>query len=183
MINRFINTNAKEGDKVIFVGDEGYSFELQYAKKKLEIGKEYTVAYTITSEFQATICLEESPVDDFDTYLFVDSDRINQYLIEYICDSHRYLGIGVEEAEHVLHIIKEHMSQEDIVSFVQDSLCVFRSSNKALEWFNDGEIMHMKNIDFEITKDMIGKDVIDVILENKENYIKINDMLHLTWWL
>lgn len=183
MINRFINTNALEGDKVIFVGDEGYSFELQYAKKKLEIGKEYTVAYAITSEFQATICLEESPTDDFDTYLFVDSDKINQYLIEYICDNYRYLGIGEEEAELILYTIKYSVAEDKLIQFVQDDLCIFRSSNKALEWFNDGEIMHMKNIDFEITKDMVGKDVIDVVLENKENYIKINDMLHLTWWL
>lgn len=182
-MNRLINVNAKEGDKVVFIGDSGYSVELEYAKRKLKIGETYTVLYTINSEFQATICLEEFPADDFDTYMFIDAANFNKYIIEKICDNHRYLGITEEEAELILYEIKDIIVEEKLIKFIHDDLCIFRSKEKAFNWFNDGDKIDVDEIDFEITQDMVGKDVIDVLLENKENYIRVNDTLHLTHWL
>lgn len=182
-MNRLINVNANEGDKVIFVGEEGYSLELEYAKKKLKIGKEYTVAYTIANEFQASICIEESSSDDFDTYMFIDADKKDQYIIEYLCENNMDLGLIKEEAELILYEIKDIILDDQLISFIQEDLSIFRSKEKALTWFNDGEEISRNEMDFKITQDMVGKDVIDVVLENKENCIKINDTLYLTWWL
>lgn len=182
-MNKLINTNAKEGDKVIFIGEDCYSIELEYAKKKLEIGKEYTVLYTITSEFQATVCLEELPADDFDTYMFIDADKADKYMIEYLCNNYQHIGLIEEEAELVLHEIKDIIPTDKLIQFVQDDLCIFRSAKKAFEWFNDGRRIDMSNIEFDITEDMVGKEIIEVLLENKENYIKMVNGMHLTWWM
>lgn len=181
-MNKLINVNAKEGDKVIFIGDDGYSLELEYAKKILEIGKEYTVCYSIQSEFQATLCLEEFPASDFDTYMFIDADKKDQYIIEYLCDN-SCIEITPDEAELILHEIKDIVYDEKLIHFIQEDLCIFKSKEQALNWFDNDEKIDRDYIDFKITQDMVGKDILDIILENKENYLRINNTLHLTWWL
>lgn len=182
-MNRLININAQEGDKVIFVGEDGYSLELAYAKKKLEIGKEYTVCYSICSEFQATLCLEEEVTSDFDTYMFIDADKKDKYMIAYLCEQHKDIGLIEEEAELILHEIKDFISEENLIYFIQEDLSVFRSADDALSWFNEEEELHKYDIDFTITEDMVGKEIVELILENKENCAKLINGIYLTWWL
>lgn len=68
-----MNTHAKEGDKVIFTGENGDDYELAYALTILEPNKEYTVYYTMSNEFDSKVCLKEHSSHDFDTQMFEDA--------------------------------------------------------------------------------------------------------------
>lgn len=68
-----MNIHAKENDKVIFTGKNGDDYELQYALSILEPEKEYTVYYSMSSEFDSKVCLKEYPSNDFDTQMFEDA--------------------------------------------------------------------------------------------------------------
>lgn len=66
---------AKEGNKVIFLGKHGRDEELEYALKKLEVGKEYTVDHTDVHSWVSYVFLKELPGENFNTVMFEDVDE------------------------------------------------------------------------------------------------------------
>lgn len=109
----------------------------------------------------------------------------------------RFLLQTDEEAETVCdRLIKEYENSnrtEGFEAFVVDSVCMFDCKKDAFEWFIGTDTSYFQLLcelytqNLEITEDMVGKDlgdaVIDCYLDNQENYVEINDHIHLTWWM
>ena len=94
------------------------------------------------------------------------------------------------DAKAVLEELKAIVLSNDLERFIQDDLCVFSNRNQALNWFleeNDDLLELFRALEVNITTDMVGMNLSDVaeisLLEDKENYIKVNDNIHLTYWM
>lgn len=95
-----------------------------------------------------------------------------------------------EDAEAVLRKLRSIVIDENLEKFITDDLCVFSSRTEAFNWFEEDEaisIYRLKNISEQITPDMVGLNWGDAIetlfLNEKENYICVNDKIHLTYWM
>lgn len=74
--------------------------------------------------------------------------------------------------------------------FITDELNVFNSKEEAFVWFISDEplsIVAEEIKDIKISSNLIGETIgnaaIIMFLNNKENYLKVNDHIYLTWWL
>ena len=91
-----------------------------------------------------------------------------------------------KDAELILDEISNIVTDEILEDFIINDLCIFNNKKYAFNWFFDDSqtgSIQIDNIDFEIESYMIGNNIKDILLEGKENYIKINDNLHLTYWI
>lgn len=86
------------------------------------------------------------------------------------------------QAELVFNEIQDFVREEYLEQFILDDLCIFKNKEHAFDWFF-GSCINLEDIDFTIDSDMIGKNIQDILLEGKENYVKINDGIHLTYWM
>lgn len=112
--------------------------------------------------------------------------------IKLLMKQNEKLQITKEEAESVFDSIILDITgfnendDDDMKEFITEDLCLFREREYVFSWFfdneNDGKIDY-DLIDFTITPDMVGRKVKDILLESKENYLKINDNLYATWWI
>lgn len=70
-----MNINSKNGDKVRVTRESiknGYSGVRRHAMKHLEVGKEYTIDYTIVYESVTDVYLKEIPNEVFNSVSFED---------------------------------------------------------------------------------------------------------------
>lgn len=65
-----MNIYAVKGYKVIYTGKNGYDLDLKHANEYLEIGKEYTVDYTMVSGSYTSVYLVEVPNTSFNSVHF-----------------------------------------------------------------------------------------------------------------
>ena len=117
--------------------------------------------------------------------------------LDLVKEEFRFLLQTEEEAENVCdRLIKEYENSnrtEGFEGFVVDSVCMFDCKEDAFEWFVGTGTSYLVLLDeldtqnLEVTEDMVGKNlsdaVIDCYLVNQENYVEINDHVHLTWWM
>lgn len=70
-----MNLLSKKGEKVIFLDENGYDTQREYAKKRGLVKEEtYTVNNTRIGRFDSTVNLVEFPDDWFNTVMF---DNLN----------------------------------------------------------------------------------------------------------
>lgn len=67
-----MNIYAKEGDKIIFNNEQGTDLELEYARKYLTPGAEYTVEQTKAYGWHTDVYLKEVPGIYFNSVIFDD---------------------------------------------------------------------------------------------------------------
>lgn len=68
-----MNIYAKDGDKVICSTlDAGYEHHKEVANQYLEVGKIYTVEYTIVDSWHTDVYLKEFPEINFNSVFFED---------------------------------------------------------------------------------------------------------------
>jgi hypothetical protein len=68
-----MNIYALEGHKVkCSTFDAGYDYDKEVAKKHLELGKEYTIHYTIVDSWSTDVFLTEFPNIKFNSVFFED---------------------------------------------------------------------------------------------------------------
>lgn len=73
-----MNINAKKGSKVIFKNpNSGYEYDIEKAKKYLELNKVYTVEKTIIGGSYTSVVLQEFPNEAFNSIQFVDWEGNN----------------------------------------------------------------------------------------------------------
>lgn len=91
------------------------------------------------------------------------------------------------DAEKVFDALKDVIMECHLKDFINEDLCVFSNKTDAFNWFfsDEGDILEsIKNI--TITNNMVGKNMEDIIkdevLLDRENYIKVNENIHLTYW-
>ena len=95
-----------------------------------------------------------------------------------------------KDAEAVFIEINDIVSEDRLEEFIKQDLCGFSSRDNVLNWFLEEDVDLLKvfrELYVEITQDMVGMNLSDVIesslLDDKENYIKVNDNIHLTYWM
>ena len=114
--------------------------------------------------------------------------------IEFIENEFDFILKDRKEAEKIYEIAKDIAEQfhEDTKDFIEDYLNVFTSAEDAFDWFMEGSpyellLAEIDNARILISEEDVNKSLYDVIIESylndRENYEKINDNLHLTWWL
>lgn len=99
-----------------------------------------------------------------------------------ICEE---FNISESDAILILKEIERIIREEKLEDFILNDLCIFKSKNDAFDWFYDDEKtgkINESDLDIEITKDMVGKDLKNILLECKENYIEVKDDLYITYW-
>jgi hypothetical protein len=80
-----MNINSKNGDKVRVTRESiknGYSGVRRHAMKHLEVGKEYTIDYTIVYESVTDVYLKEIPNEVFNSVSFEDQTHDGVHLSE-----------------------------------------------------------------------------------------------------
>jgi hypothetical protein len=71
-----MNNYAINGHKVVCSTlDAGYDYDKEVASKHLEIGKEYTIDYTIVDSWSTDVYLVEFPNVRFNSVFFEDVDE------------------------------------------------------------------------------------------------------------
>lgn len=110
--------------------------------------------------------------------------------IELLKENHGRTIKTDSDAELVFEIIAKEVRLDKLKDFIEDDLCIFSSQYDAYDWFSNGEenlLVALKNTDITITNNMVGQNLRDVLvselLSDKENYIKVNDNIHLTYWM
>ena len=95
-----------------------------------------------------------------------------------------------KDAEAIFNEIICIVQEDKLEDFIEYDLCLFSSRDNALNWFLSEDIDFFNiigDMHIEITPDMVGVSLINIIkdsfLHNKENYIKVNDNIHLTYWM
>lgn len=101
-------------------------------------------------------------------------------------ENHQYFKNNLTDNNCVLIIdaIKEFVSEKDIIIFIEDELILHESHMDALAWLTNGEeisIYYLKN--HTITSDEVGKSITEAYVEGYDNYKKILENIHMTWWL
>lgn len=94
------------------------------------------------------------------------------------------------DAKFVFDELDTIVNNDEIETFIKENLCVFSNRNDALQWFlsDDDDVLELfTSLDIKITSDMVGMNLHDVIeiafLQDKENYIEVNEDIHLTYWM
>lgn len=70
-----MNIRAKPGDKVIFIGENGYEGEADFAKQFFNVGETYTVAYTVIGQSYTSVGIAECESYEFNSVMFVDAPK------------------------------------------------------------------------------------------------------------
>lgn len=94
------------------------------------------------------------------------------------------------DAKFVFDELNAIVDNHEIETFIKEDLCVFSNRNDALQWFlsEDDDVLELvKSLDIKVTSDMVGMNLHEVMeiafLEDKENYIEVNEDIHLTYWM
>ena len=110
------------------------------------------------------------------------------------------------DAELIFEEIIDFVKKENIENFIKQNLCIFSEEEYAFDWFYNNEeydlftitggkaryfnverFTFLKdlpiNIDSSMVEKSMGNVVIEELLNSHENYIKVNDNLHLTYWM
>lgn len=106
--------------------------------------------------------------------------------VELLMKHYENLEVTQEEAKSILESVESVLQVDSFQDFIIENLCLFREREYVFNWFFDSEDegqIDSDLIDFIITSDMVGKDVIDILLEGHENYLKVNNNLYATWWM
>lgn len=99
-----------------------------------------------------------------------------RYIQQILCE----LPVGTEEnARLVFNFIKTITEETKIKDFIED-LVIHSDKEKAFDWIYEDTVEY--HINFTITKDMVGKDIKDILLSECDNYKKLSEDLHLTWY-
>lgn len=70
-----MNIYAKEGDKVVFLNENGYDHEPEYAREcGLVEGETYTVECTEVGGWRTEVYLQEFPGKSFNSVMFRDAE-------------------------------------------------------------------------------------------------------------
>lgn len=67
-----MNIYAKKGDKVIYLSENGYDSDKEYADTILKKGETYTVGKTVVHSWMTDVYLEEFPDHIFNSVMFDD---------------------------------------------------------------------------------------------------------------
>lgn len=95
------------------------------------------------------------------------------------------------DAELIFEEIIDFVKKENIENFIKQNLCIFSEEEYAFDWFYNNEELDLftflKDLPINIDSSMVGKSmgnvVVKELLSSHENYMKINDNLHLTYWM
>lgn len=66
---------SKPGDRIVFMGRNGYEYQLQEAKLVLSIGGTYTIKRINVENWSSSVELLELPGKWFNTVMFRDADQ------------------------------------------------------------------------------------------------------------
>lgn len=107
--------------------------------------------------------------------------RKDMELIKTIVETY---NVSEKDATLILKELRKCIYENSLENFIKEDLCVFKEDKDALYWFYENEPLITSGVlDIDITSDMVGKNLIDALLESNENYIKVNDNIHLTYWM
>lgn len=96
------------------------------------------------------------------------------------------LQITEEEAKFILENVENSLRIDSFQDFIMEDLCLFREQDYVIDWlYCDEDIQDLSEelLNTTVEDSMVGRKVKDIILESKENYLKINDNLYATWWM
>lgn len=121
-------------------------------------------------------------------------NELKSFKTEFMGDAIRELNITSEEASLVYDaLVEEGFSSDDIKYLMEDDeLRVFKSRERAFDWFFSGELPYFDDIMNSVGKIAItpidtGMTIEDLIYEEylnkQENYKKVNDNLYIAWYL
>lgn len=107
-------------------------------------------------------------------------------VIKLLMKQNENLQITEEEAKFILENVKDSLRINNFQDFIMKDLCLFKDQNHVIDWFYcDDDIQDLSEelLNSTVEDYMVGRKVKDIILESKENYLKINDNLYATWWM
>lgn len=121
-------------------------------------------------------------------------NELKSFKTEFMGDAIRELNITSEEASLVYDALTEEgFSSDDIKYLIEDDeLRVFKSKERAFDWFFSGELPYFDDVMNSVGKIAItpidtGMTIEDLIYEEylnkQENYKKVNDNLCIAWYL
>lgn len=106
--------------------------------------------------------------------------------MELLMKHYESLEITQEEAKFILENVENALCIDSYKDFIMEDLCLFREQDYVIDWFYcDEDIQDLSEelLNTTVEDSMVGRKAKDIILESKENYLKINDNLYATWWM
>ena len=121
-------------------------------------------------------------------------NELKSFKTEFMGDAIRELNITSEEASLIYDaLVEEGFSSDDIKYLMEDDeLRVFKSKERAFDWFFSGELPYFDDVMNSVGKIAItpidtGMTIENLIYEEylnkQENYKKVNDKLYIAWYL